>query len=581
MTRAKRILLWIAATVFAAALGAFVLYRSFLGFPGAPLERHLPADTLLFADIKNVRLAALRLSFDEQAAAALDVAKAISLALSDAAQETASPRPKLDGALLRELAAAFKTRLGLAALAPSDDAPVGAAPDFFVLARFHGNADRFFKTAVALVEPLRQAGEVGAMETEFWQGHILRALPLLRNVAGQPSALVWTVVDDAFIATLSSDALKRLLALQPSLAAGNSLEDRPELRVDESFVSRADLSLFVDLSRALPLLASWGDNYLQSQSEPLLRTVSATRFAAALGLLEAKSLRYAIQLDGDRPSYLELRYGERIGFFASVDLEGRGDENDRAPPLSSVSALSLDAGEALRTVKDAALRGAPLAVFPYIGWTTRFTKRAGLVLDNVLRDAFGPGFRYARSIAVEGNDEDARLVVDHTLSLELEDAASLEIVSNAYRHDLAQALGRRLVVTMIDGAQANVFETIDSDGFDRIGYCLRDGQLLIGFGRLEGFGRAKRAEAGRADPGLNVEPQDPVIGYGYSDYADFPSHARRLAYAFYGWANPDKPIPAAFETFDWESLSPLAIRRASATFDDGAGRIYSVAEQLP
>ncbi len=580
----KKSAIGITALICFVAAG-FFLYSNFVGFERESLARKLPADTYASLSLRHVRKLGIAFATDEQLRASAQVVQALAKILGDSLPSIEFPSvgTKIDDALLLSLSKHFKTQLTLAAL-PSN-AESGGPPEWAILSDFFGESDDFKKT---LLEISRQAStpELSFQWTEnSWQGIPFQSLSLSGSsdtIDFSQLDLSWAIYDETLYLCSHRDSLKKLLAhaLTPNAANVRNLLKTHDIK---SHVPSADLTLFVNSKPCLELLTDSLQKQLIS-SGGLAATFNPSNFAQALNLDNIESLALAVEFTGNRTVYSGIRYKPDCPLLASLEANQR---STAAPPsntpIFASETLNIDAGDVILQLKNAFLKAAPLANFPYFGLRSQIQTSSGLDLEKVLENSFSPTITssYTFDFGVGRNrfgEAKERVVFDSAFKFKLSENSQLATLFDSQKSRLLDS--KTLFAYEEDNTLYIDKERDATLTADRFALSFSDNYLTIGFGTLKSFTELRdRTEL--LEPSNETVPSETLqVGSGSMTTSKLPTALFQLASVLYQQVNNTSHIPQAFLDFDWGSLTILEQNRISTTYLSADGHLFRLSTQV-
>ena len=591
------------AIIFSVTLVA--LYENFIGFERASLERRFPKDTLLAINVKHVRKAGLQFATDARLIATSTVIQAIAKIYADASEieETGPDTGDIDEELLWELGSAFKGQIILAAVPHAvAESEQPRFPDIVLAAHFSGSEKSFYNTLVRIAEQAfpenldTAAGSAAPFpkpewQIENWENINLYSIELPEinepfaglsyHPDSLPLAVAWCVLDDVLYMSGNINSLKRASIRHRKLALRDSFAARPEIRELPSIINGSDLNLFVDVANAAREWTRFTHMQLELNPASLLQAVSLPTLATELGIDSTDSLTYAIELTGERKTYLGIRYKERKGFWTAFKSTSTNLPNISPSEFGITETSTFNTGHGILVTKDAILKAAPLTGFLYPKIKSEIESVLGYDPENFLASAFDSEISLqvspdARAIPGINGLYSNSLVFDKAFTLKLKEP---RLVKDAVAKYTQFASSRLKLVSETEISEIPVWIIEDPvKPSDRIGLSIHGNYLVVGVGSLDTFSKSVTAIAALPES-RNTEIN--IIGQGELQLTDSSTRFAKIAPAFYQEVNPGKPIPEELENFDWNELEALDQKRISTTyFDEANKRLYRISRAI-
>ncbi|MDQ8184428.1 hypothetical protein [Pelagicoccus sp. SDUM812002] len=576
----------IGSTLFLALISAsYFLYSHFIGFEREPLDHKLPADTYASVSIRHLRKLGIAIATDEQLQASAQVIQGVGkiLEASIPSLDLTGEDSEIDEALLLSLSKHFKTQLTIAAIPVSKEA--NSTIDFALLSDFYGHSVDFAKT---LNEISRQATSSTGIDFR-WDIRSRKSIPyqtlvpsLSRIDSNLPDIdLSWSVYEDTFYLCSSPSSLEKLLdhALLESSPSTQGLLDKHEI---SEKVPSADITIFVNALPTLNRLALDLRNDLIA-SGGLAASFSPQVFLEELGLNRIESFASAIELTGNQSAYSGITYKGSIPLVSAIKAQ---DESISQPLVTSsiysYEHLGLDAGESLSQIKNAFLKAAPLANFPYFGLRSKIKRDSGWDFEEVLPNAFEPQttllqtFDFGTGRSSFGDIQE-QVILDTAIRFKLSsDSRITEIIGSQ--------IPNLLQITSVKANREGNTLYVDRDRdstvtSNRLALSFDNNYITVGSGTLKSFHIFLEQEY-QVQSFTQPEGDEPIlVGSGSLVATNLPATLFQLAAVLYQQVNNTPNIPAAFMDFDWSSLTILEQNRISKSYQN-EGHLYRVSRQV-
>ncbi|MDQ8180097.1 hypothetical protein [Pelagicoccus sp. SDUM812005] len=563
---------------------SYFLYSYFVGFERPSLARKLPADTYASLSVRHLRKLGLAFATDQQLQASVQVVQAIGKILerSFASFEFPGDKPEVDEALLLALSQHFKTQLALAALPPPSE--TSASIEYALLSDFYGQEADFLETldAITLQAATSSGIEIG-WQNESWNGIPYQILsPSLAALDPDlpPSTLCWAILDGTFYLCTHPQTLQKLLA--HAVAPHASLADALTKHEIDKHLGAADITLLVNSAPTLQRIASDLRADL-IRSGGIAASFSPHAFIDALELDHIDSLAVAMRFTGDRAAYSGITYSSEIPLLNTLVPS---DKTHFPPlentPIYSYESLEIDTGKALLEIKNAFLKAAPLAAFPYIGLRSKIKYDSGFDLEASLPKAFAPSVTYLQTVDFgtgknEFGQTQEQVVFDFAYKFELTADRSLPTILDSQLPRLMQATS--LNAYQEDGIfylDRNWDTTLTSN---RYALSYHGNSILLGGGTLKSFHALLGQKEAAQETSESDSPSPTRVGNGALSARKLPASLFQLTAVLYQQVNNTQNIPTAFMDFDWSSLAILEQERESTSYHTPS-QLYRVSRQI-
>lgn len=565
---------------------AVFLYSRFVGFEKPTLASYFPEDTLAFLEVRHIRKTAFAFSRDEQLQASVDVISAILKTITDASEDEAFPDTdvEIDVALLRDLGSHFKTRLALAAFAPEN---TDSAPNFVLSSYFYGTPSEFDSTLRDIAKQASTAEESYSITTQQAEGTTVSKLeitfqdPTTNDLTLAPC---WTVFEDVFYLASDLDTLQQVVEFNRSQNKLNSFEGKLARHAIEDFLTEAP-HLILALNRD-PL-----ERYLTDLSKKRINelgglwlSVSPEILFSELGVSDVDSALVAMNFSDSQETYSSLRYTPKSPEDSPRNPDLLLNQVPESLLLYGSESVRLSPAALAENVKNAILKAAPLANFPYIALRSRVLSRTDLDFEEVITRSFGTHLVYLQSLDIGTvYDQFGRIreadIHDQAFKIQLNESEELKTLW-AYCLDQIAASA----TFPIYAERSTTFFEISGDTSTtggRLAVDLSDEYLTIGIGTLKTFNLLKDREEYLVPTDPSQLPSDreaTQIGEGRLSLQALPKQLFQLANVFYLQMNPGREIPSEFYEFDWNALSALEHERVSKTYLSDEGHLFRISQ---
>jgi len=554
-------------------------YSHFIGFEKPSLAARFPRDTLAFAEIRHLRKAGIALATDPELKAANEVISGAARILlgSRPKQAPGVKKPQPDFRSLSKILKEIKTRVAVACFAPTQ---AGQLPSLAIATYYKGSEKHIQDAMLELSRSLSSNEETLVFTNSRHHGRLVHSLEIPKGALGTPWPSFkpsWTLNKGVLFMASDAQTLSRILSVAGQTEESNTLESLSTPHARAHFVPTADIELLVNAPEALGYLAAAAKAALQDKGA-LWKSFSAEAFLEELGLSEARSLLFSLELGGSQTAFASLRC--KVGSkLPSNDLFLI--EEGSSAPVASVESLSVDIGELIERLRRAGIAGAPLAAIPYALARSRVMIESGIDLERALAAGFQPGLVLEQSLESQDQGSGARLVVDHAVKLRLSPESK---VPELWDYLQRQILKRSDLAVEINN-KASYF-ALPGEGAaqsDKIAVAIDKQFLVLGYGSLNSFETLRR----RAGYFLAGDPQaasqDPPgavqVGSGRLRLQALPPLLFHAAETLHQLRNPGAPLPAELLEFDWTRLSILEQTRESKTVWSESGQIYRISRR--
>ncbi|MDQ8197793.1 hypothetical protein QEH56_06520 [Pelagicoccus enzymogenes] len=563
----------------------YFLYSYIVGFEKESLARKLPSDSYASLSVRHLRKLGLAFATDDQLQSSVQVIQAIGKILEKSIPSFDLPGedPEIDEALLLELGKHFKTQLTLAALPGESHSSIGYA----LLSDFYGLESDFKST---LEEITRQASTSSGIELR-WISDQWHEIPVQRLNSSLSQIdpdlpdldLCWAVFQDTLYFCSQKETLEKLL-LHAKEAGNESLEDAMAKHDIHSHLQGSpDLTLFINAHPTLSRLADSAQSDL-IQAGGMAAGFSPHTFIEALQLNELDSFAIAMTFTGERHAYTGFTYKSPIPILESLHpLESQRIPPPQKTPIYAYEAAGLDAGKALLHLKEAFLKAAPVATFPYIGLRSKIKFDTGIDLESSIGNAFEPEAVFLQTIDFGTGrnlygDVQEQVVLDYAYRFSLKHGQTLTKLIDSQLPKLQQFIA--LDFYREDGI---LYLNGDSDytlTSDRFALYYKNEYIIFGRGTLKSFHYLLNSSMpSKIETLAPKQNPDVVVGHGGLSAQNLPASLFQLSAVLYQQVNNTPNIPTAFMDFDWASLTALEQRRASSTYHLD-GHLFRVSQQL-